>query len=165
MSITFCDFLFANCHVPWYIGIERKGGSTVSDFGKRFKELRISSGLTQDEIAKKLNTSRSRIGMYETGKREPDHETLEMIADFFNVDLDYLLGRSSKTTYIPQNLIVYKENTEEDRKRIIDLFFGNATMDFTELLDGYHNLNKNGKRMLKDYMDYLLSKPEFGNND
>jgi len=103
--------------------------------------------------------------MYETGKREPDHETLEMIADFFNVDLDYLLGRSSKTTYIPQNLIVYKENTEEDRKRIIDLFFGNATMDFTELLDGYHNLNKNGKRMLKDYMDYLLSKPEFGNND
>lgn len=103
--------------------------------------------------------------MYETGKREPDHETLEMIADFFNVDLDYLLGRSSKTTYIPQNLIVYKENAEEDRKRIIDLFFGNATMGFPELLDGYHNLNENGKRMLKDYMDYLLSKPEFRNND
>jgi transcriptional regulator with XRE-family HTH domain len=137
----------------------------VSDFGKRFKELRVSSGLTQDEIAKKLNTSRSRIGMYETGKREPDHETLEMIADFFNVDLDYLLGRSSKTTYIPQNLITHKENTEEDRKRIIDLFFGNATMDFTELLDEYHNLNENGKRMLKDYMDYLLSKSEFRSNN
>jgi transcriptional regulator with XRE-family HTH domain len=39
--------------------------------------------------------------MYEAGKREPDFETLEAIADFFNVDMDYLLGRTDKTTYIP----------------------------------------------------------------
>ena len=41
--------------------------------------------------------------MYETGKREPDYETLELIADFFNVDTDYLLGRTQKTTVIPEN--------------------------------------------------------------
>lgn len=73
----------------------------MSDFKTRFKELRIASGMTQGDLAEKLRTSRSRIGMYETGKREPDHEMLEAIADLFNVDLDYLLGRSSKTTAIP----------------------------------------------------------------
>lgn len=71
----------------------------MSEFAKRFKELRKQANLTQDEMARKLNTSRSRIGMYETGKREPDHETLEQIADFFNVDIDYLLGRTNKSQY------------------------------------------------------------------
>jgi repressor LexA len=41
--------------------------------------------------------------MYENGSREPNFETLELIADFFNVDTDYLLGRTSKNTYIPQS--------------------------------------------------------------
>ena len=39
--------------------------------------------------------------MYENGAREPDFETLELIADYFNVDTDYLLGRTIKTTFIP----------------------------------------------------------------
>lgn len=38
--------------------------------------------------------------MYENGEREPDFETLEAIADFFNVDMDYLIGRSSCVTTI-----------------------------------------------------------------
>ena len=42
-----------------------------------------------------LKVSRSTIGMYETGSREPDFETCEAIADIFNVDMDYLLGRTS----------------------------------------------------------------------
>lgn len=41
--------------------------------------------------------------MYESGDREPDFETLELIADFFNVDIDYLLGRTMKTTYYVQS--------------------------------------------------------------
>ena len=39
--------------------------------------------------------------MYESGAREPDFKTLELIADYFNVDTDYLIGRTHKTTYIP----------------------------------------------------------------
>ena len=38
--------------------------------------------------------------MYERGERQPNFEVLEMIADFFNVDIDYLLGRTNKTTKI-----------------------------------------------------------------
>lgn len=70
----------------------------MGNFSNIFKTLRIERGYTQEQLAKTLNISRSRIGMYETGAREPDFETLEMIADFFNVDLDYLLGRSTHTT-------------------------------------------------------------------
>lgn len=70
-------------------------------FQNVLKALRTSHHLTQDELSKKLQISRSTIGMYEKGAREPDFETLELIADYFNVDIDYLLGRTTKTTYIP----------------------------------------------------------------
>ena len=73
----------------------------MGDFKNVFKALRESRKLTQSEIAKRLGISRSTIGMYETGAREPDYETLEAIADFFNVDIDYLLGRTNKTTVLP----------------------------------------------------------------
>ena len=54
----------------------------MGNFQNIFKRLRTSSRLTQAEMAEKLGISRSTIGMYETGAREPDFETLEKIADF-----------------------------------------------------------------------------------
>lgn len=85
----------------------------MGDFQNIFKRLRISSGLTQVELSQKLGISRSTIGMYETGSREPDFETLELIADFFNVDVDYLIGRTDKTTLTPETIgHQYYLNTE-----------------------------------------------------
>ncbi len=66
----------------------------MSNFTIRFKELRKSAGFTQDELANKLGIVKSTVSMYETGKRQPDFEKLEEIADLFNVNMDYLLGRS-----------------------------------------------------------------------
>ena len=62
----------------------------MGNFQNIFRKLRTSSNLTQNAIAEKLGISRSTIGMYETGAREPDFETLEKIADYFNVDTDFL---------------------------------------------------------------------------
>lgn len=62
---------------------------------ERIKSLRKERGLSQDQLAAMLGVSRSAVGMYETGKREPDFEICEAIADIFNVDMDYLIGRSS----------------------------------------------------------------------
>lgn len=70
----------------------------MANFQSVLKLLRKSKGLTQDDLAKALKVSRSTIGMYENGSREPDYETTEAIADYFNVDIDYLLGRTLKTT-------------------------------------------------------------------
>lgn len=57
------------------------------------KRLRKRENLTQQQLADRLGLSRSTIGMYEKGEREPDFETSELIADFFNVRLDFLLDR------------------------------------------------------------------------
>lgn len=66
----------------------------MNKYGERLKELREKYGYTQDELAKKLGTSRSRIANYEQGTRQPDFEMQETLADLFNVSLDYLFGRN-----------------------------------------------------------------------
>lgn len=66
----------------------------MANFGSILKNLRTSRGITQGELAMMLDVSRSTVGMYETGGREPDFETMEAIADIFNVDMDYLMGRT-----------------------------------------------------------------------
>ena len=63
----------------------------------RIKLLRAGSGMTQEDLAKKLRVSKGAIGNYETGRRVPDMETLNAIADIFNVDMDYLTGRTTET--------------------------------------------------------------------
>jgi len=62
----------------------------------RLKELRRAKDITQEELAKQMQLSPSTIGMYETGRREPDFETLQKFADFFHVSTDYILGREEK---------------------------------------------------------------------
>ena len=66
----------------------------MAKFNERLKLLRRESGLSQQDFAKQLGTSKSSINMYERGEREPSLETLEAIADYFNVDMDFLLGKS-----------------------------------------------------------------------
>lgn len=56
-------------------------------FKDELRSLRLQDGLSQAELAKRLKISRSAVSMYESGQREPDFETLEAIADFFNVDM------------------------------------------------------------------------------
>lgn len=60
-------------------------------FCEKFKKLRLSRGLTQVQMATKLNVSPSAIGMYEQGRRKPDSDMLKKICKAFNVSMDYLL--------------------------------------------------------------------------
>lgn len=69
------------------------------DFAKRLKELRASRGLTQYDLARELNLAKSSISMYENGKRKPSFEVLEVIADYFNVNMDTLY--SSAPVFVP----------------------------------------------------------------
>ena len=65
----------------------------MSKFNEVLRSLRNSAQLSQQELANDLKISKSSVNMYERGEREPGLETLEKIADFFNVSMDYLLGR------------------------------------------------------------------------
>ncbi len=67
--------------------------------GKRLSQLRKQSKLKQGELAEIIGIARTTYGMYEQGQRQPDYETLEKLADYFEVTTDYLLGRSDKPKY------------------------------------------------------------------
>lgn len=66
----------------------------MSKFGERLRQLRAVSKMSQRELAQRIGMSKSSVSMFESGDREPGLETLEAIADTFNVDLDYLMGKS-----------------------------------------------------------------------
>ena len=78
------------------------------NFKTRLKQLRKEKNINQRELAKYLKVAPSTISMYENGQREPNFEVLEVLADFFNVDMNYLLGKTDKTTKLiidkPQGL-------------------------------------------------------------
>lgn len=80
----------------------------MADFASMLKYLRERENLSQRELATKLNMSPSAIGMYERGKRHPRPEEEEIIADFFNVDLNTLRGRR-----IDENINEYDSQTKE----------------------------------------------------
>ena len=67
----------------------------MSNFSDMLTYLRKRNKMSQKELSEKIGVSRSTIGMYETGEREPDFETLEALADTFNVNMDTLLGKPS----------------------------------------------------------------------
>ena len=72
----------------------------MRSFAETLKFLRENKNLSQRELANDLDISKSSVGMYERGIREPNFEMLETIADYFNVDMNYLLGKKDTTTQI-----------------------------------------------------------------
>ena len=95
----------------------------MAQFDKILKLLRTEKSMSQQELADALGISKSAINMYERGERQPNFEVLESIADYFNVDIDYLLGRTNKTTKIinPHTIAAHfdgVEYTEEELDKI-----------------------------------------------
>lgn len=69
------------------------------EFNKKLRTLRTNRNMSQSQLATALGISKSSISMYELSERQPDFETLEAIADFFNVDMNCLLGDESNSTH------------------------------------------------------------------
>lgn len=67
--------------------------------GERLRKLRLERKLTQKELGKKVNVTKVSISGYENGIRNPDTETLQALADFFDVSTDYLLGRTEESDW------------------------------------------------------------------
>ena len=81
----------------------------------RLKELRNNKGLSQAAIAERFGITQQAYANYERGTRQPDYDTLNKLADFFGVTVDYLLGRENK----PANSELAKENNEQMENVII----------------------------------------------
>mgnify|MGYP001408391926 CR=1 FL=1 len=84
--------------------------------GERLRELRRKKKLSQRNFGKLFGLSESAIGMYERNERKPDYETLEKFANYFDVSVDFLLGRVN--TPSANNIPPKVELTEEDERDI-----------------------------------------------
>lgn len=122
----------------------------MGNFANVFKKLRAQSGLTQQEMADKLNISRSSIGMYENGEREPSFELLETIADYFNVDMNYLLGKKELSENIPQGYYL-----NEDARDMAQFMFENP--EYKVLFDASRRIKKEDIDFVKQMLDRFKS--------
>ena len=68
------------------------------DFGEKLKKLRIDAGMTQTELANRLNVTKSLVSYYELQERTPSPDMLIRLANIFHVSADYLLGIERKKT-------------------------------------------------------------------
>lgn len=64
-------------------------------FGNNLKKIRQEKNMTQEELAKKINTSRSNIANYENDKNMPSIDILNKLSEILNCTTDYLLGKSN----------------------------------------------------------------------
>ena len=65
-------------------------------FAERIRELRIEHGLTQEEVGKIIGVKRYAVYSYEKGRSCPEMKGLVALADYFDVSMDYLAGRTDK---------------------------------------------------------------------
>jgi len=90
------------------------------DFGKILKEKRHQAGITQEELAKRLNVSRSAISNWEIGRNYPDIHTLVEISTSLGVSLDELLENSTMTETM---IDTTKEMAVNQKKKRGKLFY------------------------------------------
>lgn len=98
-------------------------------------ELRKEKGFSQTQIAKMLNITRQAYNHYETGTRYPTPEGLTMLAEIFDVSVDYLLGRTTTKKDLPA--------IDGERKKLNDFI---DTMNDEQL------------KKLIEYMEFLKSR-------
>ena len=94
----------------------------LQDFANRLKEQRLKFGLSQDQLAKMVNTNKKVISTYENGSRQPSFETLVRFAILYRVSTDYLLGVTSNQTLdvsglTESDIIVVKQLVEALSKK------------------------------------------------
>lgn len=144
-------------------------------FGSRLKALRQEYQLTQNQLAKKLDTSKSNISKYESDTIEPNMKTLVLISKYFNVSIDYLLGNPTKEkiTHSPSSsdteLMEYFhkiQNTaiisEQDKAKVTQ-FFPYATAlsnEELELIEYYNELSVKDRRWIMGQMIDLIKKAD-----
>ena len=71
----------------------------MASFPDRLKELRKTKGVTQKIISEYLSITERAYSKYEYALREPNHEITIKLADYFQVSVDYLLGRENSWQY------------------------------------------------------------------
>lgn len=111
----------------------------MAEIKDRIVSLRNEKNITQSQLAEELNISPSAIGMYEQGRRKPSYELLEEICDYFNVDMDYLMGRSDiKNRYQAGLKYDWEEDKSQEKENNI---FSKLTDEELAKLEKFKNMS------------------------
>ncbi|WP_346905939.1 helix-turn-helix domain-containing protein [Clostridium sp.] len=115
--------------------------------GSILRQLRKKAGLTQAELAQKVDLSDSTIRMIELGNREGTKKNVAKIAEFFDVSVDYLEGRESR------------EESDDKLKKFLELLVKeNVIKDTENIPDGIqtiimYNVKQELERIMKENSD------------
>ena len=96
------------------------------------KSIRENAGLSQNDLAKNLGCAQSTVGMWESGKREPNFEKLVIIADYFDISVDFLLGREKS-----------KDDSGEQKLEPVEI----------EMIKKYRQLDNRGKKAVNETLN------------
>lgn len=122
-------------------------------FEENLKSLRERNNLSQIELSKKIGLSNVTLSQYEKGVRKPDIQTLALIAQFFNVTTDYLLGNETPPKFKPQ---LTDKDKKDIAKQVEDMLDGlDADNPISFQLDG-NEIDDDTRELLRQSLQNAL---------
>lgn len=114
-------------------------------FAKRLSELRKAASLTQVELARRLNVSRSCLANYESCRRYPNFGILQLVAEYFDVSINYLVGK--------EDLDSFSEKTKRQNFELSRILTEKSNLDIS-------GVSPAAKIALIEFYQYLSEKSE-----
>jgi HTH-type transcriptional regulator, competence development regulator len=118
---------------------------------KRLKNLRGKT--TQEEVAGRIGISRARYSHYENGRSEPDTETLNKLADYYDVSVDYLLGRTDDPNETLNNKGSNSSSLDEINKLVKE--YGIEQFGFFDI-EKWKDLSQEDIEEIKKHFEYVV---------
>lgn len=120
-------------------------------FASRLKHLRNERKLSQEELAKKINTTKGTISNYENRHSTPSNELLGDLANILNTTTDYLLGRTDNPEPFNKQLPELTNKDEKDIAKDLENIINNISTDGYAHFDGrsMEDLDEDDKELLK----------------
>lgn len=128
-------------------------GDTLSLLGTNIRKHREDRGLTQFQLGEQIGLAESTISLYESGKREPNLDTVQLFADFFGCSVDQLLGRNNSPNPKPNPLTLEAEPSRQDLEEFLrtsNVQFNGAPLDETDKEEIIDVLKYVWERLRKD---------------
>jgi len=139
---------------------------TLDTFGKRFKNLRLEKRMNQEELISDFNKkynytfTKSAVSQYENDKRIPEINALTDFANYFEVSLDYLIGRSDIKTVLKNKADNHGTNLSLNKKDMRDI--RNVLDQTKNMLSNADGLMFDGEPACPEAIESILTAMEMG---
>jgi HTH-type transcriptional regulator, competence development regulator len=128
---------------------------------KRLKNLRGKT--TQEEVAGRIGISRARYSHYENGRSEPDTETLNKLADYYDVSVDYLLGRTDDPNETLKNNDSNNTSSLDEINKLVKEY-GIEQFGFFDI-EKWKDLSQEDIEEIKKHFEYVVFQAKQRNKD